>query len=90
MKIPHNSPSFELFFAKIFEKELYVYAGLLPKVYDLLRIDKHFSPRFLHANSSYALALQDLKACDYVMVDRYKMLDFDHCEPLRLVFNHFG
>lgn len=78
-KVPHQSEVFMKTFVNLYKKEHSVYTDLLPKVYDLLQTVKYFSPRLLYSNSSYTLVFDDLKACGYVMADRYKLLDYVHC-----------
>lgn len=63
----------------IIEKEYVVYKTFLPEVYKVLPKSERFTANLLYSHDSKTLILEDLKDKGFVMADRLKQLDFEHC-----------
>lgn len=80
VKIPHHGDWIKSFIGECYKVEYTMYTDFLPKMYELLRTDRYFTPRLFYSNSTYTMVLEDLVAGGYIMPDKIKQLDYDHCE----------
>lgn len=61
-----------------FDKEPKVYKELLPKMKE--KINLEFGPESFYCPLKNGLVLKDLKLDGYIMCDRFKQLDYEHCK----------
>lgn len=63
----------------ISQKEYIAYREFLPDIYKVLPKTEVFTAKLLYTPDSHTLVLKDLKDEGFVMADRLKQLDFQHC-----------
>lgn len=61
-----------------FDKEPKVYKELLPKMKEKINVE--FGPESFYCPLKNGLVLKDLKLDGYIMCDRFKQLDYEHCK----------
>ncbi|XP_046659077.1 uncharacterized protein LOC124353222 isoform X1 [Homalodisca vitripennis] len=64
--------------AGVYRTECVVYNEILPKMYELK--DLKCTAKSFHCPLEKSLVLEDLKLSGFVMADRLKQLDFQHCQ----------
>lgn len=63
-----------------FEKEPKVFTELIPKMHE--KVNYIFSPKYYPCSVKGGLVLEDLREDGYVMCDRFKQLDYEHCKEV--------
>ncbi|XP_065224988.1 uncharacterized protein LOC135848852 [Planococcus citri] len=79
VKIPINSPAFEIFKTMgSYDEEIIVYTKILPAIYQFEK--EHFTPRLYYSDEqNKTLVLEDLSQSGFKCIARRDQLDFEHC-----------
>ncbi|XP_054288251.1 uncharacterized protein LOC129003930 [Macrosteles quadrilineatus] len=81
VKAPHTQlqdMGAELGLSEWFDKEPVIYNIILPKMKEKIKVD--FGPKTYYSAQKSVLVFQDLKETGHIMCDKFKQLDYAHCE----------
>lgn len=73
--------------AKFLQNECNFYSQILPKLYETTHFK--FAPITYPCKIENCLVMEDLKEEDYVMCDRLKLLDYEHCKAFLVTLAKF-